>query len=95
MRDVKIESSHWTTCANFHRPSGEIIGPLYAIVCEVRNRKGGYTRIPYFDGCRVDTVQPDARGDSVVRFVDGSGRQHEFVSVSDYLEFYEKSGRKL
>ena len=50
--------------------------------------------IPYFDGCRVDAVYPAGR-DSVICFIDGSGRLREFASVADYLEFYKRSGREL
>ena len=70
-------------------------GPMYAIVCEVKDGTGGYSEIPYFDGHRVDTVQPIGGGDTVVRFTDGDGKTHEFPSVADYLRFYKESGRQL
>ncbi len=69
-------------------------GPMYAIVCEVKSGAGGYGDIPYFEGCRVDTVQEDA-GDTVVRFKDSSGKVCEFSTVAEYLEFYQASRREL
>ena len=95
LRRVAIEGSHWTTCRNFNRPGDDVVGPVYAIVEEVRNHGGGAADIPYFEGCRVDTVQPDGTGDTVVRFTDTTGTNHEFASVSDYLAFYKRSGLEL
>lgn len=95
LRGVPIAISHWTTCRNFNRSGSDAVGPIYAIVCEVRNRAGSYVDIPYFEGCRVDTVQPDETGNTVVRFVDSAGAKHEFATVSEYVAFYRESGREL
>ena len=94
LRDVDIESSHWTTCKNFNRPGEPIVGPIYAIVCEVKNGGGAYGDIPYFDGIRVDTVQRPNKGDTYVCFTDSNRKYYEFSSVADYLTFYESSGRQ-
>ena len=94
LRNVAIESSHWTTCQNRNDERGEINGPLYAIVGQVKSGALGYGDIPYFDGNRVDTVQAD-RGDTVVRFTDSTGKAHEFESVAEYLKYYRDSGREL
>ena len=93
LRSIEIEASHWTTCNNFNRPGNEIIGPVYAIVCEVKDHAGGYGDIPYFDGIRVDTVQRPDGGDTFVCFTESNGTYHEFSTVAEYLSFYEKSGR--
>lgn len=87
LRKIQIEHPFLTTCNNFNRPGRAIVGPLYAIVCEVKSGAGGYTSIPYFDGRRVDTVQPRGGGDTVVCFADRNGEQHEFSSSSDYLQY--------
>jgi uncharacterized protein (TIGR02452 family) len=91
LRHVQIEQPCWTTCKNFNRPNRTIVGPLYAIVCEVKSGAGGYGDIPYFDGRRVDTVQRDGKGDTVVCFTDRNGQHHEFASVADYLENYKNN----
>ena len=95
LRDVAIEQSHWTTCRSFNRPTGDPIGPVYAIVCEVRDRSGSYGDIPYFDGHRVETIQAGGEGDTVVRFRDRLGEEHEFATVGAYLAFYKESGREF
>lgn len=89
LRKIQIEHPFLTTCNNFNRPGRTIVGPLYAIVCEVKSGAGGYTSIPYFDGHRVDTVQPSGGGDTVVCFTDKNGKHHEFSSSDDYLEYYQ------
>ena len=91
LRQVQIDQPFWTTCKNFNRPGRTIVGPLYAIVCEVKNGAGSYGDIPYFDGRRVDTVQRDGQGDTVVCFTDRNGRHHEFASVADYLVYYQSN----
>lgn len=93
LRHVQIESPLWTTCKNFNRTGTTLVGPLYAIVCEVKSGAGGYGDIPYFDGCRVDTLQRDGGADTVVYFTDRNGRYHEFPSVADYLEYYQKAAK--
>jgi uncharacterized protein (TIGR02452 family) len=87
LRQIQIDQPFWTTCKNFNQPGKTIVGPLYAIVCEVKNGAGGYGDIPYFDGRRVDTVQPSGGGDTVVCFTDRNRKHHEFASVADYLEY--------
>jgi len=111
LRDVEIELPLWTTCRNliyqgFERPEDDTIqGPLYAIVCEIKSGRGGYGEIPYFDGCRVNTVSDVIKKPrwslrkppsiTVVRFTDTTGKQHEFQTVAEYLAFYRASGREL
>jgi hypothetical protein len=94
LRGVRIESSHWTTCKNFGQPNKDAIGPIYAIVCEVKSHAGSYADIPYCDGIRVDTVQRPDGGDTFVCFRDSNGQYNEYPTVADYLAFYETSGRK-
>ncbi len=94
LRNANIESSHWTTCRNRYKNTNEIDGPIYAIVCEVKSGAGAYGDIPYFDDCRVNTVQ-EKSGDTIVHFTDHSGEIHEFDTVADYLAFYRKSGREF
>jgi hypothetical protein len=94
LRNVHIGSDRWTTCRNRSNERGDIDGPIFAIVCEVKSGAGRYGDIPYFDGCRADAVQEGA-GDTVVRFTDPTGKIHEFASVAEYLDFYTDSGREL
>jgi hypothetical protein len=94
LRNVEIASSRWTTCRNRNQANGEIDGPIFAIVCEVKNGAGYYADIPYFDNCRVDTVQEEG-GDTVVRFTNTAGELHEFPNIAEYLEFYRRSGSNL
>lgn len=93
LRDVPIESPRWTTCRNINRSGTVPVGPLYAIVCEVKDQAAMYDDIPYFDGIRVDTARKSDGGDTVVCFTDGNGDYHEFASIADYLLFYKESGR--
>ena len=94
LRNVTIARASWTTCRNRNKNMVEIAGPLYAIVCEVKSGAGAYTDIPYFDGCRADTVQ-EGPGDTIVRFTDAAGKVHEFKTITDYLAFYRESGREF
>lgn len=94
LRNVTIASSLWTTCRNINKNFGQIDGPLYAIVCEVKSGAGTYGDIPYFDGCRADTVQ-EGSGDTIVRFTDHAGKVHEFKTLADYLAFYRESGQEF
>jgi uncharacterized protein (TIGR02452 family) len=91
LRNVGIESSHWTSCNNFNRHGDKVIGPIYAIVCEVKSGTGGYDDIPYFNGCRVDTLQRTDGGDTFVCFTDRKGKYHEFTSVADYIKYYREN----
>jgi len=95
LRGAEIESSHWTTCKNFNRPGQTILGPMYAIICEVKNGGATYGDIPYCDGIRVDTHQRPDGGDTFVCFTDASGNYHEFPTVNDYLSYYRQSGREF
>jgi len=68
---------------------------VFSIVCEVKSGAGGYGDIPWFDGCRVDTVQRVSGSDTVVCFTDRSGQSHEFEDVAAYLRFYEERVGKI
>ena len=95
LRHVKIEMPFWTSCRNIAEGGDDVLGPLYSVVCEVRDGGGTYYKIPYFDGARVETEQEGVSGKTVVRFTDEHGGLREFESVSDYFRFFEKSGREL
>ncbi len=62
---------------------------------QVASNTEGYGDIPWFDGCRVDTVQRTSGGDTAVCFTDRSGQQHEFEDVEAYLRFYEQKVGKI
>ena len=92
LRDTPIESAHWTTCRSHNGQTDEIIGPIYAIVCEVKQGEAAYGSIPYYGGIRVEAVRGPDGGDTVVKFVDSEGASHEFATVSEYMEFYQANG---
>ena len=94
LRNVAIERFLRTTCQNINEERGEINGPLYAKISEIKSRALGYHDIPYFDGNRVNTVD-EGLGNTVVRFTDSTGKLHEFESVAEYLKYYRDSGREL
>src|SRR5260370_29765131 len=74
LRTISIEIPYRTTCRNFNQPGGEVRGPLYAMISEVKKRTGWHGEIPYYDGCRAETVQLAA--DTVGRFDDASSQTH-------------------
>lgn len=93
LRNVEIESSYWTTCKNWNRDGSVPIGPIYAIVCEVKKGAGGYADIPYFNGHRVDTYQV-GEGDTVIKFDDGKGNILELPDIESYLNYYKENNLK-
>jgi len=95
LREVPIESFHWTTCRSRNSQNSEVIGPIYTIVCEVKDGAVAYGSVPYYDGCRVDTVQGPDGGDTVIKFADNQGVSHEFATVSEYMVFFESAGQKM
>ena len=90
LRQTKIKIPYWTTCKNWNRNSTEPNGPIFAIVCEVKNGAGSYTNIPYFKGNRVDTYQEGGE-DTILKFKDGSGNSIELPDVESYLKYYNKN----
>ena len=91
LRQQEILIPHWTTCQNCNLDVGKTdgaIGPIYAIVCEVKNGKGGYHQIPYYKGIRVDTDSVDDDDDTYLAFTDPDGVERWFDCVADYLDFY-------
>ena len=94
LREVFIEGSHWNTCRSRNSENSEVVGPIYALVCEVKDGVTTYGSVPYYDGCRVDTVQAPDGGDTVIKFVDNHGLSHQFSTVSEYMGFYESAGRE-
>ena len=93
LRHIKIDKPFITTCKNFNRSEEVPIGPLYAMVCEVKGGAGCYTEIPYFDNIRVDTVQHGAK-DTKVCFTDKDGKYYEFSTILGYIRFYKESGKE-
>jgi len=93
LRNVDIESAYWTTCENWNQIATAPSGPIYAIVCEVKNRAGGYAEIPYFNGNRVHTHQEGA-GDTVIKFDDGKGNIIELPDIESYMKYYNENSSK-
>lgn len=91
LRGAHIEGSYWTSCQNFDEPVGAPRGPLYAIVCEVKDGGGMYATIPYWKDAAPKLVQaPESSDTEVVVSVEGTTRK--FATISDYLEAYEAAG---
>lgn len=62
------------------------MGPIYAIVREVKGKFLQYHQIPYYKGIRVDTDSEG--GDTYLAFTDPDGVDRWFDCVADYLDFY-------
>jgi hypothetical protein len=54
-----------------------------------------FMEIPYFDGCRPETVQRPGSTDTSVVLTDPQGVKHEFASSEENLRFYAASGREV
>jgi hypothetical protein len=65
-------------------------GPIFAIVCEVKDGAGSYIDIPYFKGNRVDTYQESGK-DTVIKFKDENGNTVELPDVESYLKYYNEN----
>lgn len=66
LRNLTIKGSLWTTCRDLDRETKEPHGPLYAMVCEVRNGGGAYYTIPYWKGVAPRLEQSPPMADTVV-----------------------------
>ena len=89
LRARRIRVPLWTVCHDFNAQVSEPHGPLYAIICVVKGGAGGYASVPYFNGNRPDTRQPNGGG-TIIYVDDKNGHRHEFESVEEYLAFQEK-----
>jgi len=94
LRNIPIKIAHWTTCRNMNKNSDVPYGPVYSIVCEVKDGAGSYGDIPWFQGNRVDTIQEPEGADTVVMVTDSNGKRHKFSNVAAYMEFWRKSTPK-
>jgi len=88
LRNEIIEIPYWTTCRNWNTNYLTPNGVMLAIVCEVKNRAGSYTTIPYFNGLRVDSKQ-DSYKDTTIVWESRDGQKLIFKDVAEYLSFYE------
>lgn len=91
LRNIPIFGTHWTSCRNCDTPADAPTGPLYAIVCEVRNRGAVYATIPYWGDARPELIQAPGALDTYVR-VALPGRTLRFETVLEYLETMEREG---
>jgi hypothetical protein len=92
LRNVPIEQSHWTSCQNTDANVTEPTGPLYAIVCEVRNGGGSYATIPYWGDARPDTVQGFPSLDTHIAVDFPDGRRVRFDTILEYLDALQQAG---
>lgn len=93
LRNEPVSLPAWTMCMNRNRDGVPITGPMYAIVCEVKNKAGAYCSIPYYRGLRADTVQEDG-GNTKVVWISDFREKLEFADVEAYMEFYETETMK-
>jgi hypothetical protein len=75
---------------NWNNNSKELDGPLYAILCEVKNGAGRYIEVPYFKGKRVYTMQAGA-GDTSLQCEDERGNTLQFSDSESFIKYYEKN----
>lgn len=88
LRNEPIKISHWTTCRNWNTHELKPVGVILAIVCEVKNRAGSYSTIPYYNSVRADTVQ-DGYNDTQILWKSKYGQKLIFKDVDEYLSFHE------
>lgn len=94
IRKKKIFQTYWTRCHNWNNTKTQnVIGPIYAIVCEVLNGGGHYACIPYYKGNRVDTFQ-EGNGNTKVKFTHNK-QVFEFNTLEKYMEFYNMETKKV
>jgi hypothetical protein len=91
LRNIFISSTHWTTCRDLQSKSEKPHGPVYSIVCEVKDGAGSYGDIPWFQDNRVDTSQGPDGGDTVVIAIGRNGERLEFPNVETYLAFWREN----
>ena len=92
LRDITIEQPPWTTCANIELPNDLAQGPVYSIVCQVKDGAGSYGDIPWFQGNRADTTPDPARENyTIVKVADRDGVMHEFLDVDAYMDFWKRN----
>ena len=89
LRKITIIATPWTTCRDKNKDVSNPTGPVYSIVCEVKNKGGSYCDLPWFDGNRVDTEQAPNGGDTIVVVKDGDGHRHEFPDADAYMDFWD------
>ena len=93
LRNEQIVNSHWTTCRNWNSKALTPAGVIFAIVCEVKNKAGSYSNIPYYNGLRVDTIQ-EGSNDTCVVWESKVGHRSVFKDIREYLAFYETERMK-
>ncbi|MEN9509020.1 MAG: hypothetical protein RLZZ621_1583 [Gemmatimonadota bacterium] len=92
LRNIPINGSYWTSCQNSDEGVTEPTGPLYAIVCEVREQGRAYATIPFWGDARPEMVQEFPSPDThvLVRFTDG--RRLRFESILENLDALQQAG---
>jgi ADP-ribosylglycohydrolase len=90
LRKEEILSSHWTTCRSWNEHHRVPFGPMYSIVCEVKDKKGSYHNVPYILGCRPEAEQDKSTLDTVVAYIDKNEKWIGFPTVEDYYMHYQK-----
>jgi hypothetical protein len=84
LRNRAIGSTHWTSCGDFDERHDAPHGPLYAIVCEVKDGGGSYATIPYWDDVEPQSVQDASTVDSYITVHLANGMLR-FEGVREYL----------
>jgi hypothetical protein len=91
LRRVHVAETHWTSCQNFDEKAVLSRGPLYAIVCEVKDGGGMYATIPYWKEARPQMIQDLHTLDTkLVVKVDDQIR--EFETIQEYLDAHRAAG---
>ena len=90
LRKEEILSSKWTTCKSWNEHHRVPLGPIYSIICEVKDKVGSYHDVPYILGCRPESEQNKSTLDTVVAYIDKNEKWIGFPTVEDYYEHYRK-----
>ena len=91
LRQEHVAETYWTSCQNFDEETDQVRGPLYAIVCEVKDGAGMYATIPFWKDARPQMVHDPLTADTrlVVKVGDHT---REFETIAEYLDAYQDSG---
>lgn len=90
LRKEEILSSKWTTCKSWNEHHRVPLGPIYSIVCEVKDKAGSYHDVPYILGCRPEAEQNKSTLDTVIAYIDKNEKWIGFPTVDDYYKHYQK-----
>lgn len=93
LRSTEVYNAYLTTCRNWNTESQAPEGPLYAIVCEVKESAEHYADIPYYRDNRAETFQV-GEGDTVIQFIDETSSLRELPDIESYMKLWNETHSK-